>query len=404
MARRKRILFLAEGATMAHFVRPVALADSVASDSRYEIHLYAPARFAHYLAGKSYSTGELKTMPGEDFLANIARGRPMFPAHVLKDYVAADRELIRRLRPDLVVGDLRLSLPISSRLEQTPCAVIINAYWSPYAKRRSVIPELPLTRVIPPWLLGPLYRATEPVAFALHVVHMNRVRKAFGVPPLPLDLRRLYTDGDYVLYADVQEFLPTPGAPSNHHYVGICDWAPPIPKPDWWDRMVQDPKPKVFIALGSSGPLRVLPGLLQALARLPVSVILSTSGRTVPLSSAMEPKIYTASLLPFVETARHSALVVSHGGSSGLYLAIAGGTPVLAIPSNADQHLSTTVLVENGGGLGVRVEEASADQLFSALKRIISEPNFRKAADRWAHIFQQDAGSNRFEQFLNVTP
>jgi UDP:flavonoid glycosyltransferase YjiC (YdhE family) len=118
----------------------------------------------------------------------------------------------------------------------------------------------------------------------------------------------------------------------------------------------------------------------------------------------MESRIYTASLLPFVETARHSAVVVSHGGSGGLYPAIAAGTPVLAIPSNADQHLSTTVLVENGGGLGVRVEEASAERLFSALKRIIFEPDFRAAANRWGHIFQQDEGNNRFAQFLKVIP
>jgi UDP:flavonoid glycosyltransferase YjiC (YdhE family) len=389
---------------MAHFVRPVALADSVSTDCNYEIHLYAPARFARYLTGKPYSTGELKTMPGEDFLANIARGRPLFPAHVLKDYVAADRELIRRLRPDVVIGDMRLSLPISSRLEQTRCAVIINAYWSPYAKHRSVLPELPLTRIIPPRLLGPVYRATEPIAFALHVAHMNRVRKEFGVPSLPLDLRRLYTDGDYVLYADVPEFLPTPGAPANHHYVGICDWAPPMARPDWWDRMLQDPKPKVFISLGSSGPIRILPALLAALARLPVSVILSTSGRTVQMGSEMESRIYKAGLLPFVETARHSSMVVSHGGSGGLYPAIAAGTPVLAIPSNADQHLSTAVLVENGAGLRVRVEEASEENLFMASQRIIFEPDFRETANRWGHIFQVDEGLQRFEQFLNVTP
>src|SRR5512141_2237382 len=79
MGARKRILFLAEGATMAHFVRPVALAASLVSEGdEYELHLYAPARFAPDLAKKSYSTGELKTAPCENFLANIARGKPMF--------------------------------------------------------------------------------------------------------------------------------------------------------------------------------------------------------------------------------------------------------------------------------------------------------------------------------------
>ncbi|HMC57878.1 MAG TPA: hypothetical protein VKJ01_01680, partial [Candidatus Solibacter sp.] len=63
-----------------------------------------------------------------------------------------DCELIRGIRPDLAIGDLRPSLPISARLEGTSCAVVMNAYWSPYARRRSIIPALPLTRVVPPYL------------------------------------------------------------------------------------------------------------------------------------------------------------------------------------------------------------------------------------------------------------
>ena len=402
MGSRKRILFLAEGATMAHFVRLVSLADSLISKAaEYDVHLYAPARFAHYLAGKPYSTGELKTMPGEQFLANLARGKPLFPADVLRQYVQDDRGLIRSLRPDLVVGDMRLSLPISARLEKVPCAVLMNAYWSPYAKHRAIIPELPLTRVVPPRLLGPLYRAIQPIAFALHVAQMNQVRKEFGVAPLPLDQRNLFADGDYVLYADVPEFVPTHGAPSNHHYVGICDWSPPIPKPEWWERMCDDPKPKVFVSLGSSGPIRVLPQLLEALARLPVAIVLSTSGRQV---TAIGTGVYTASLLPFIETASQSALVVSHGGSGGLYPAMAAGTPVLAIPSNADQHLSTAVLEENGAGLGVRVEEASARNLHAALSKLFFDPRFKDSAKTWGTLFQQHASKNVFQQFLNVLP
>jgi UDP:flavonoid glycosyltransferase YjiC (YdhE family) len=397
----KRILFLAEGATMTHFVRPVALADSLPSNgAAYDLHLYAPRRFGHYLAGKPYSTGELQTMPGETFLANLARGKPLFPSDVLRRYVQEDRDLIRNLRPDLVIGDMRPTLSISARLEKVPCAVIINAYWSPYAKHRSILPELPLTRVIPPRLLGPLYRATEPIAFAVHVAQMNRIRKEFGVPPLPLDLRRMYTDGDYVLYADVPEFVATEGAPGNHHYVGVCQWAPPIPKPDWWERMCEDPKPKVFVSLGSSGPVRVLPQLLAALARLPVSVVLSTSGREVPPGGS---PAYSADLLPFVETAAASTLVVSHGGSGGLYPAMAAGTPVLAIPSNADQHLSTAVLEESGAGVGVRVEEASSKRLHTTLEKLMSDHRFAVAAKGWGNIFQQHGKKNWFQQFLKVT-
>jgi UDP:flavonoid glycosyltransferase YjiC (YdhE family) len=393
---RKRILFLAEGATMAHFVRPLALADSV-DPAVYEVHFYAPARFAIHLKNKPYETGELKSMPGEMFLHNIARGKPTFPSGVLRRYVLEDRELIRRIQPDLTIGDMRLSLPISARLENGRCAVIMNAYWSPFAKRRSVMPALPLTRVIPPRWLAPVYRATEPLAFALHVAHMNRVRKEFGVAPLPLDLRRMYTEGDFVLYPDIPEFVPTPGAPENHYYVGICEWTPEVSKPEWWDRMCTDPKPKVFVSLGSSGPVQALPALLRALARLPVSVVLSSSGRHLPGIARLE---YTADLLPFTATSTHASVVVSHGGSGGLYPALAAGAPVLGIPANADQQLSSAVLQENGAGLAVRLEEASEKRLEEALRKLLFDPSFRERAKSWKSIFARYAGSELFKAFL----
>ena len=81
--RRKRILFLAEGATMAHFVRLLALADTL-DPAKFDVHFHSPRRFANHLIGKPFTTGELSTMPGEQFLANIAKGAPMFPSDVLR--------------------------------------------------------------------------------------------------------------------------------------------------------------------------------------------------------------------------------------------------------------------------------------------------------------------------------
>ena len=101
---------------MAHFVRPLALADAL-DTSRYDVYFCAPARFLPYLRHKPFIVSELKTMPGEHFLANIGKGAPPFPPDVIRDYVRRDCEFIRSIGPDLVVGDMRPSLPISSRLE-----------------------------------------------------------------------------------------------------------------------------------------------------------------------------------------------------------------------------------------------------------------------------------------------
>lgn len=382
---------------MAHFVRPLALAESLDSE-RYEVHFYTPPSFSRYLQNKPFAVGELASMPGEQFLANIAKGAPLFPSSVLRQYVNQERELFARLRPDLVIGDMRLSLPVSARLEGVLHAVIVSAYWSPYARRRSIIPSLPITRLMSPRLLNPFFRLTEPLAFAVHVRPINRVRTEYGLPPLPADIRAMYTDADYVLYADIPEFVPTTNLPETHHYVGICPWTPPTPKPEWWDRMRADSRPKIFVALGSSGPLKALPRLLKVLEKMRVSVLLSTSGRSMP---AVADSVYVADLLPFAEAARESSAVVSHGGSSSVYPSLAAGTPVLGIPSNADQQLSAAVLEESGAGLGVRIEDASEKRLGDAMERLLFQPKYRAEAQKWARVFARYDSGALFRQFVS---
>ena len=395
---RKRVLFLAEGATMQHFVRPLALAQSL-DPERYETHFYAPSRYFKYLDGAAFATGVLDTMAGDEFLANLARGAPLFPEPVLRRYVAEERRLLARLKPDLAIGDLRVSLPLSARLEGVPSAVLMNAYWSPHAKRRSVIPELPITRLIPPRWLGGIFRLTEPLALAMHVRGINAVRRQFGFAPLPPDPRHMYTDGDYVLYPDVPEFVPTTNLPSHHRYIGPCNWELPGALPDWWGRMLADSRSKVFVSLGSSGPVRILPSLLEVLSKLPVAVILATSGRPVPVPGP--PGLYAAPLLPFAQTAAVSALVVSHGGSSGFYPAIAAGAPVLGIPSNADQQIAAAVLEESGVGLNLRVEEATASRLLAAIGALLSDRRFAAAALHWQGIFSRSSTAALFAEFLD---
>jgi len=241
---------------------------------------------------------------------------------------------------------------------------------------------------------------TEPLAFAIHVGQMNRVRKEFGIPPLPLDLREMYTEADYVLYPDVPEFTPTSGLPASHHYVGICPWSPPLPKPDWWGRMKDDSQPKAFIALGSSGAVRALPALVSALSKLSVSGVLATSGRDMPAGTG---GMYVADLLPLTETAALCNVVVSHGGSTGVYPAIAAGAPVLGIPDNADQQLSTAVLEESGAGLGVRIEEASASRLLRALESLLFDPRYRRSAQQWAAVYSRYDSGVLFRKFISET-
>jgi UDP:flavonoid glycosyltransferase YjiC (YdhE family) len=62
-----------------------------------------------------------------------------------------------------------------------------------------------LSRVLPIALADRLFKLVRPLAFALHCRPLNRVRRAYRMPSLGYDLRRIYTDADHVLYADIRK-------------------------------------------------------------------------------------------------------------------------------------------------------------------------------------------------------
>lgn len=367
---------------MTHFARPAALAAALDSEE-WDVFFRTPKRFHGLLDDTVAGVGDLRTLDPDAFLNSLANGAVLYSADVLRGYVQDDLAIFKQLEPDLVIGDYRLSLCISAPLSGLPFASIFNAHWSPFYRQPAVVPDLPITRWISPRMLNPLYAALRPAFYALHAKPVNDVRRAFGLSPLSHDLRQIYTAGDLVLYPDVPEFVRLTGAPDHHHFIGPCAWSAHAPKPHWWNDVMASSQPKVFVSLGSSGPIKALPAVLEALSRLPVTVILSTSGRPV---GATPSNFYLADLLPYEETASRSAVVVSHGGTGGVYPALSARTPMLAIPSNIDMHLSASLLEATGAGIKIRVEHASPDRLQNGLGRLLGEPGFKQAAVRWGGI------------------
>ena len=365
---------------MTHFARPAALAESL-DPAEWDVHFRTPRRL-HGLLNRSFdSLGDLWTQDPAAFLSALARGAVLYSEETLRRYVEEDLRIIREVEPDLIVGDYRLSLCVSAPLSRVPFASIFNAHWSPYRRQPAIVPSMPMTRWIPAAALNPAFALLRPAFYALHARPVNAVRRSFGLPPVSRDLRHIYTAGDLVLYPDVPELVPVPRRPAHHYYIGACPWAPATPLPSWWSAVMESSEPKVFVSLGSSGPVQALPAVLDALSGLPVTIVLATSGRHVDIR---DRRMYVADLLPYEETARRSAVVVSHGGTGGLYPTLSAGTPMLAIPANIDMQLSASILQESGAGLHVRVENASPARLRRALERLLFDPKYERAASRWA--------------------
>ncbi|WP_164962604.1 glycosyltransferase [Rubrivivax sp. JA1026] len=367
-APRPRVLFVGEAATLAHLARPAALMAAL-DPQRVDGRLACPEHARRFLGADA---GRWEPLAGIDpalFAARLRRGEPLMRQAELEAAVDADLALFERRRPDLVVGDFRLSLSVSARLAGVRYAAICNAYWSPYAAdRRLPLPVLGWTRRAPLALAQAGFDLLQGPLLAPHCRPLNAVRAARGLAPLPADLRRVYTDADDTLYADSPALFPLHGAPANHRHLGPVLWSPPVPPPPWWDEPVGD-GPPVYVTMGSSGDAAAIETVLDALDALGARTMLATAGAPAPRPRA---GLRVADYLPGEAAAARAALVVCNGGSPTSQQALAAGTPVLGICSNMDQMLNMRGLEAAGAGIALRADRLSAAAVRRAAAALLS--------------------------------
>jgi UDP:flavonoid glycosyltransferase YjiC (YdhE family) len=374
--RRPRLLFIAEAVTLAHAGRLMALASALAAD--YEVCFACDPRYDAQLGASVFERRSVATIPGERFLAALAKGTPFYDAETLARYVEEDRGLIADFDPDAVIGDFRLSLDVSAKLSGTPYLNVTNGYWSPYAKLRYPVPELPFVRFTGVRAAQWLFDRAWPIFSARHSLPYNQLRQRYGLPRMKSDTREIYAGGTYALYADVPELVPVCALPQHHRFIGPILWSPAEPQPLWWNELPRD-RPLIYVTLGSSGDGELLSEVLSAFASLPVFVIAATAGRVALRDVPANARV--AEFLSGQAAVARAAVVISNGGSATSYQALAAGVPVLGIASNLDQFIFASLVAQAGAGLLLRARQSRGAAIRDAAQRILNSPAFKTHAE-----------------------
>lgn len=376
-----KILLVAEGATLAHVARPLVLAEEC-TRLGHDVVLAAPTRYAWAFADAAFEVRPLDAQSPEIFASRLAAGDPLYDLATLDSYVDIDRALIRSVRPDLIVGDFRLSLCVSARLENVAYTSLSNAYWSPHYAHPGAwpVPDLPLTRFLPISVAAWLFNKVRPIAFAQHAKPMNALRKRHGLSDLGGNLQAVYTDADAVCYCDVPSLFALKGAPASHRIVGPLIWSPPGSPPQWWDDLPSG-KPVAYLSLGSSGRADLAAPAARALVAAGFVVMLSTAGAAADIDV---PDVFHARLLPGLDACRRADIVVCNGGSPTTQQALAAGRPVLGIASNLDQFLNMQALTNGGVGALHRADRFDAGALARLAKGLLANDAARQRAGRIA--------------------
>lgn len=377
--KKLKVLFFAEGATLAHVARPLTLAKELDAQ-QFDVVLCRPAEYAKLTSGLPFPVLDLECQDGDTFAHKLERGSPLYDFPTLCRYVDADLALIDQEKPDVVVGDFRLSLSVSARLRSIPYIAICDAYWSPERQLSTPLPVFGFTRYSPIPLIEFLFHRIAPLAFRLHALPLERLRSKFNLPSLGYDLRRCYTDADQRLFANFPALFPDVSAHKGAEFIGPIAWSPDF---DGEMDFLSGTGPLAYVTMGSSGNPQVIEDIAPILEDIGSRVLIATAGKPLFLKDP-KPTTQIFNYLPGSVVCRHATLVICNGGSPTTNQALTNGIPVLGIARNMDQFLNMETIVNFGAGLLVRADRATPTRLRQAIEKLMGDPKFTLRAKNLA--------------------
>lgn len=402
LRRIPRVLFVGESICLAHVGRPALLA-RWAREAGYEVAFACGPKFAHVARGEGLEPIPLLTVDDEH-LRRMARGQFFYSDETLEAYVAAERKLLREIRPDLVVGDWRLTLSVSARLEGVPMLSLVNAQWSPASACRMPPPRAGIWKRLPPGLRAACFRMVLPLGFRFFARALDGLRERHGLEPLR-DLRRLYAAGGACAYLDIPELIPLEPMPRGHFYLGPLAWAPTgLPAP----ALEGVECPLAYVSMGSSGDTSLVPAIVRAALDSGFEVFASgvTSAGQAEVQAAAGARSHRVRMTALCDPGpvlRRATVTVCHGGSGTVYQSLVHGVPLLCLPDNPDQGLIAGAVRASGAGCVLEPERAGSGGLARILFRFLERDSGpKRCAEHLAGVLAQWDTRARWTRWLHA--
>jgi UDP:flavonoid glycosyltransferase YjiC (YdhE family) len=307
-----------------------------------------------------------------------------YTAGFAAECVAAERAVVDRVRPDVVVSDLRPTAAITTRLTGVQHVVVVNAYFTRWFD--------PVDVLMPRGSTG-----KRRIASALGGVVQGRQKHELAAPfrqaARELKVRGLTTlddflDGDVVLLPDLPEYCQLRRVPRRVHYIGPLVWeGPPQDVPMRW----RDPtRPLIYATVGDTGDPKVAELVLAAFAGDNRYQVLLTGQEGKPPA----PNIHIRRFVPGSVVMRDSAAVIHCGGNGTTYQALIAGQPAVAIPSNNDQLINGYLLRAHNAGLPLILDRLRPEQVRAAVDVVQQHAEMRASARRFQDLLTTANGSS----------
>lgn len=299
----------------------------------------------------------------------------------LEEIIESHVGVVRRERPDIIVGDASICASTAAYIEGIPAAGIMNGYASYF-----LTPQYPFHAALQLYDRLHLARIRRRAFRRFGKRPVNALRLLRSIPLISPDLEGLYENPRYF---------------PHFHTVGPIYAEHPAPIPKWFDELA-DGRTNVYITMGSTG---FLDGFLrrtyETLAKLPYRFVVTTAGQVGPETCARAPKNFRlCEYAPGSQLLKRCSALIFHGGNGTMYQALEAGVPMIALPSHLEQDVITRIGVNNGFCIRMRARAFRADELVRNLRAIVDDPKYREAAERFTLPVRSANGAARAADLL----
>ncbi len=420
IADDRRVMFMPECEVLAHTGRSLIVAGSLSERFGGSISFAGSGRYSKLIRETGFefcrTKGSFRTIATEFFTGR----RPLYKIPSLfrellslyREIVLEEVDLLKSLKPDLVIGDGRPSASISAEICGLPCILITNVCSSagvlPY---HTIKQSLPLTSPLFtkfPWL-RPVNRLPEKAQKLLLSNHLfrldsllrvkfhNRLRTSFGLEPWK-DFRDTLKTSKVIL-ADMKGFNPIDALPEKYHFVGPLVWEPDMDLPE----PLKDQKDFIYITMGSTGNPGIFFSLIEAFCQMPEFQVVLATGDIVSMEEIgpLPPNVRAYKFLPGIEMAKRSRLIICQGGLGTIYQALSEGVPIIGIPFLPDQEVYGIDRVEAlGAGSKIHLFEITPERIISEVNKIFNREDYQRAAQEISTLFTLNEGPNNAAELI----
>jgi UDP:flavonoid glycosyltransferase YjiC (YdhE family) len=228
----------------------------------------------------------------------------------------------------------------------------------------------------------------QPIAVLVHLLY-SRFNTADGDDVMSAQRASFVAEAGAVLALVPPGFDEPRGLPANTAYVGPINDPNPVGQLALRaaDLLAEPGNPWVLLSLSTTlqGQAAALPRLLDAVADLPVRVLLTLGGVLPPSTIVAPANVTVRGYVPHRLVLPHMAAVVSHGGLSTITAALTAGVPLVCIPQGRDQFDNADRVVASGVGRCV-APDAPAAEITAALAGLLEDQSALREVRRFADV------------------